>query len=126
MKYQTWNPTEGLSRRSFLGVGAGGLGLSLAGLLQARAQAKPVETLGLPPLKACVIVFYYGGPSHLDTYDLKPHAPAEVRGEFKPIATSVPGLSICEHLPHMARSMHKVALIRSMHHQNRLHDSAST
>jgi len=62
----------------------------------------------------------------LDTYDLKPEAPAEVRGEFKAIATSVPGLFVCEHLPKMARSMHKVALIRSMHHRNRLHDSAST
>ena len=73
-----------------------------------------------------MIVFYYGGPSHLDTYDLKPDAPAEVRGEFQPIATSVPGLFVCEHLPNMARSMHKVALVRGMHHQNRLHDSAST
>jgi hypothetical protein len=62
----------------------------------------------------------------LDTYDLKPDAPAEVRGEFKAIATSVPGLFVCEHLPKMARCMHRVALIRSMHHENRLHDSAST
>lgn len=120
------NTGAGLSRRSFLGLGAGGLGLSLTGLLQARAHARPAEPSGLPPLKACVIVFYYGGPSHLDTYDLKPHAPAEVRGEFKPIATTVPGLFVSEHLPKMARVMHKVALIRSMHHQNRLHDSAST
>ncbi|HEY2838397.1 MAG TPA: DUF1501 domain-containing protein [Pirellulales bacterium] len=126
MNNQTWNPARGVSRRSFLGLGAGGLGLSLTGLLQARANAKPVESLGLPHLKACVIVFYYGGPSHLDTYDLKPNAPAEVRGEFKPIATSVPGLFVSEHLPKMARCMHQVALIRSMHHQNRLHDSAST
>src|SRR4051812_6738603 len=112
-----------LSRRSFLKLGAGGLGLSLTGLLQARASARLIEPSGLPPLKACVIVFYYGGPSHLDTYDLKPDAPLEVRGEFKPISTSVPGLFVCEHLPKMARSMHKVALIRSMHHSNRLHDS---
>ncbi len=89
-------------------------------------MARPIDTSGLPPLKACVVVFYYGGPSHIDTYDLKPDAPAEVRGEFKPISTSVPGMFVCEHLPMMARCMHKVALIRSMHHQNRLHDSAST
>ena len=117
---------DGLSRRSVLRLGVGGLGLTLTGLLQARASARPVEPSGLPPLKACIVVFYYGGPSHLDTYDLKPNAPAEVRGEFKPISTSVPGLFVCEHLPKMARCMHKVALIRSMHHQNRLHDSAST
>jgi hypothetical protein len=126
MNYQTWDPGEGLTRRSFLGAGVGGLGLTLTGLLQARANAKAIEPSGLPPLKACVIVFYYGGPSHLDTYDLKPNAPAEVRGEFKGISTSVPGLFVCEHLPKMARCMNKVALIRSMHHQNRLHDSAST
>lgn len=125
-RQQIWSPADGLSRRSFLRLGAGGLGLNLTGLLRARASARSIETAGLPPLKACVIVFYYGGPSHLDTYDLKPDAPAETRGEFKPISTSVPGLFVCEHLPKMARCMHKVALIRSMHHQNRLHDSAST
>ena len=125
-RHQTWSPVDGLSRRSLLRLGVGGLGLSLTGLLQARAKARPIESSGLPPLKACVLVFYYGGPSHLDTYDLKPDAPVEVRGEFKAIATSVPGLFVCEHLPKMARCMHKVALIRSMHHQNRLHDSAST
>lgn len=120
------NPVDGMSRRSVLRMGVGGLGLSLTGLLQARASARAAEFTGLPPLKACVIVFYYGGPSHLDTYDLKPDAPAEVRGEFKPISTSVPGLFVCEHLPKMSRCMHKVALVRSMHHRNRLHDSAST
>ncbi len=125
-RHETSSPVDTLSRRSLLRLGVGGLGLSLTGLLQARASARPIEPTGLPPLKACIIVFYYGGPSHLDTYDLKPDAPAEVRGEFKPIATSVPGLFVCEHLPKMARCMHKVALVRSMHHQNRLHDSAST
>src|SRR5436190_1077019 len=116
----------GVSRRALLKVGGAGLGLSLTGLLQARENAKPVDVGGLPPLKSCVIVFYYGGPSHIDTYDVKPNAPPEVRGQFQPISTSVPGVLVCEHLPKMARSMHKVALIRSMHHQNRLHDSAST
>lgn len=109
-----------------LQYGAGGLGLSLAGLRQAWAKGQPIDDSNLSPVKACIIVFYYGGPSHLDTYDLKPGAPAEVRGEFQPISTSVPGLFISEHLPKMSRVMHKVALIRSMHHTNRLHDSAST
>src|SRR5262245_24908869 len=86
---QLWTPSEEISRRSLLKLGVGGLGLNLTGLLQARAGGKPIDSLGLPPLKACVIVFYYGGPSHLDTYDLKPDGPTEVRGEFKPIPTSV-------------------------------------
>lgn len=77
------------------------------------------------PIRACIMIFYYGGPSHLDTFDLKPDAPAEVRGEFQPIATSVPGVRVCEHLPLTAKVMHHVAVVRSMHHANRLHDSAS-
>lgn len=113
-----------LSRRRWLQSSAG-TGLSLSGILQARAAGQPVNLTGLQPLRACIIVFYYGGPSHLDTYDLKPDAPAEVRGEFQPISTTVPGLFISEHLPHMSQRMHKAALIRSMHHTNRLHDSAS-
>ncbi len=116
----------GASGLSFSALAAGGVGLNWTGLLQARANARPTETPGLQPLKACIIVFYYGGPSHLDTYDLKPDAPTEIRGEFQSISTSVPGLFVCEHLPRMSRVMHKVAQIRSMHHLNRLHDSAST
>ncbi len=109
-----------LTRRRLLQFGGAGA-LSLGGLLRA-------ESTGLPAaakIKSCIFVFYYGGPSHLDTYDLKPEAPSTVRGEFQPISTSVPGLQICEHLPHMANVMHRCALIRSMHHTNRLHDSAS-
>ncbi len=111
-----------LLRRRFLQFAGGSLGLSLGGLWHAEAitPGPPRSTV-----KACILVFYYGGPSHLDTYDLKPDAPAEVRGEFKAIATSVPGLRVCEHLPRMAKLMHKVALVRSVHHQARLHDSAS-
>lgn len=115
-----------ISRRELLGTAVSGLGLTLTGLLSARGLARPIDTDGLPPLRSCIIVFYYGGPSHLDTYDLKPNAPKEVRGEFQPIQTTVPGLFVCEHLPHMARCIHKTAVIRSMHHTNRLHDSAST
>lgn len=116
-----------LSRRRWLGVGAGtigGLGLDLDGLLRVRAQAAPLRS-GLPPIRACILIFYYGGPSHLDTFDPKPDAPAEIRGEFRPIATSVPGLFVSEHLPLTARLMHRMALIRSLHHGNTLHDPAS-
>lgn len=116
------------SRRRLLRTSlTGGLTLSLSGLLQARAATVNDEAeTGRRRIRACIFVFYYGGPSHLDTWDLKPNAPTSVRGEFQPISTSVPGVQISEHLPHMARVMHHCAVIRSMHHTNRLHDSAST
>ncbi len=112
------------SRRAILQGGAAGyLGLSLAGLLRAQATAASVSAR--PPIRACILIFYYGGPSHLDTYDLKPNAPSEIRGTFRPISTKVPGLQICEHLPNMARVMDRVAIVRSVHHRATLHDSAS-
>ncbi len=123
------DPARLLTRRRLLQFAGGGyLGLNLGGLWAAQAAATMASaapaTAG-KPIRSCILVFYYGGPSHLDTYDLKPSAPAEVRGEFNPIATAVPGIQICEHLPRMAKLMHKVALVRSMTHQARLHDSAS-
>jgi len=118
--------SHAFTRRRLLQVG-GYLGLSLGGLLRAQAAqaADKSKRPSATKIRACILIFYYGGPSHLDTFDMKPNAPAEVRGEFKSIATSVPGLRICEHLPRTARVMHKVAVVRSMHHANRLHDSAS-
>ncbi len=112
-----------LSRRRLLQFGTGSyLGLNLGGLWQAQAAyARNPER----PIRACILVFLYGGPSHIDTFDPKPDAPAEVRGEFRPMATSVPGVQICEHLPHMAKLMHKVAIVRGMHHAAHLHDSGS-
>ena len=123
--------TAPLSRRRAMQLAGGTFGLNLPSLWQAQLghAASPSSDLrraSASPIKACIVVFYYGGPSHLDTYDLKPNAPAEIRGEFQPIATSAPGIMISEHLPKMSRVMHKVALIQSMHHGNRLHDSAST
>lgn len=118
-----------VNRRSALQLAGGSVGLNLAGLWQAQAlqaQSKGGTNGSVSPIKACIIVFYYGGPSHIDTYDMKPDAPSDIRGEFQPIASSAPGVFVSEHLPKMSRVMHKVALIRSMHHQNRLHDSAST
>src|ERR1700747_2231526 len=84
-----------LSRRSFLQIGGLALGgLSLPQLLRAEAQAGIRSSH-----KAVIMIFLSGGPPHQDMFDLKPDAPAEVRGEFKPIHTSVPGIEICEHLP---------------------------
>lgn len=113
-----------LTRRRFVQFGCAGA-LSLGGLSAAQSWAEASGLKTPNSIRACIFVFYYGGPSHLDTYDLKPNAPSTVRGEFQPIATSVPGLQISELLPNMAKVMHRCALVRSMHHGNRLHDSAS-
>jgi hypothetical protein len=121
-------PERPWTRRGlFRAGGLAALGLDLFGLVRARAEAAavPRQGGGPGPIRACIVIFYYGGPSQLETFDLKPGAPAEIRGEFRPIATSVPGVQISEHLPMTARLMHKVAVIRSMHHANTLHDSAS-
>lgn len=116
-------------RRAILRAGMmSTLGLNLFGLMRARAEATQLPQArsgALPPIRACIAIFYYGGPSQLETFDLKPDAPAEIRGEFRPITTSVPGVYISEHLPMISRVMHKVAVIRSMHHANRLHDPAA-
>ena len=116
------------SRRAFLdlSIGAGiggGLSLSLGGLLRARVAGAEVAVPR--PIRACILLFWYGGPSHLDTFDMKPSAPADIRGEFASISTAVPGVQICEHLPGLARVMDKIAIVRSMHHEANLHDSAS-
>jgi hypothetical protein len=119
------DPTTVLTRRRLLQfAGAAPLSLNLGGLWQAQAVG-PHPNPGTRSIRACILIFYYGGPSHLDTFDLKPHAPAEIRGEFQPIATTVPGLQVCEHLPRLSRLMHKIALVRSVTHAARLHDSAA-
>src|SRR5688572_23405397 len=93
---------DGITRREALRVGGLAFtGLAWSDLFRNRATAAPKGTFG--KAKACIIVFNYGGPSHLDLWDLKPDAPAEVRGEFKPVATNVSGVSICEHLPRLAK-----------------------
>jgi hypothetical protein len=100
--------------------GAGLLGLGLPDLL--RAAARPAAA---PSADACIMLFLNGGPSHLDMWDMKPDAPAEIRGEFKPIATSLPGVRLCEHLPKLARRMRHCALVRSVHHSvNNAHAAA--
>ena len=107
---------DGLSRRNFLkigalGAGALGVNLSLAEILRLRAQAGTASTTRN---KAAILIYLPGGPSHMDMYDLKPEAPKEFRGEFKPIATNVPGVQICEHFPMQAKMWDKLACIRSI------------
>ena len=101
---------DGISRRSFLRIGSLAMGgLSLPQILQAEAQAGVRSNS-----KAIIMVFLSGGPPHQDMFDLKPAAPLEIRGEFQPIATRVPGIEICEHLPRLARMTDKLAIIRSI------------
>ncbi len=113
-----------LTRRRFVQLNGAGA-LSLGGLWGAQSWAEQTGVKTPSSIRACIFVFYYGGPSHLETYDPKPNAPSTVRGVFQPIATSVPGLQVSELLPNMSRVMHHCAIVRSMHHTNRLHDSAS-
>ena len=78
-----------------------------------------------PRADACILLFLLGGPSHIDIWDMKPLAPAEIRGEFRPIATSQPGVEVCEHLPRLARQMHRFAQVRAVHHADSNHDTAA-
>src|SRR5579871_734972 len=112
---------DGFSRRELLQAGA----LSLFG----GVLSPPVSALGAASaargtgrVKSVVLLDLFGGPSHLDTFDPKPLAPAEIRGTFKPIGTSVPGLHICEHLPRLARWLHRTALIRTVSHGYNSHN----
>jgi hypothetical protein len=113
---------DGVSRRDFLGVGLiSGLGLTLDGYLRLAAAGE----LHGGKARAAIFINLAGGPSHLDTFDLKPEAPAEYRGEFKPIATNVPGMAICEHLPKLARCGDRYALLRGVTHSIADHNLGS-
>lgn len=112
---------DGLSRREAMRVGGLSLfgGLTLPRLLQAK-EAQPAVRPGRA--KAVVLLNLFGGPPHLDTFDLKPSAPDQIRGEFKPIATAVPGVNICELLPLTARVMDRATLIRTYSHRYNSHN----
>ena len=107
---------HGVTRRSFLEAGTAGIaGLSLPAVMSLEA-AGAVDS-SKAEIRNCITIFLVGSPGHLDTWDMKPEAPVEIRGKFRPIDTNVPGIQICEHFPFMARMMDKVALIRSLHHK---------
>jgi len=109
---------DGLSRRGFLTAGALGVGgLTLPGLLRAEAKA------GTRSHKSVIMVYLSGGLAHQDTFDLKPNAPAELRGEFKPIGTNVAGVQVCELLPRLSRCMDKLVVVRSLVGQRDEHSS---
>jgi hypothetical protein len=109
-----------VSRRSVLQVGAlGWLGLGLPAALRAEGGSIRVRA------KSVIFLHQFGGASHHDTFDLKPEAPSEIRGSFRPIATSLPGLEVCEHLPRLARLADRFCLVRSVHHTTSQHNSAA-
>jgi hypothetical protein len=114
--FTLWGSTQrfcdGITRRNFLRIGAFGAGLSLAEMLRHRATAG--TTAATASKKSAIMIYLAGGPSHIDMYDLKPDAPVEYRGEFKPIPTNVPGVQICEHFPLQAKMWDKFACIRSV------------
>lgn len=113
------------TRRKCLQIGGvAALGLTLPDLFRLRA----ITAAGAPAARhqrnSCVFLFLFGGPSHIDLWDMKPKAPVEIRGDFQQVATNVPGIDICEHLPGLARTMDKLCLLRSMTHRMNVHGPA--
>ncbi len=117
------------SRRTCLRLGGVGLfGLSLPVLLRDNARAaegRGRRPRGFGKAKSCILIFLKGGPSQIDTFDMKPDAPANIRGEFRPVATAVPGVRISEHLPHLAGQAKHFTLARAVTHRDNNHASAA-
>ncbi|HUG69844.1 MAG TPA: DUF1501 domain-containing protein [Pirellulaceae bacterium] len=110
-----------LNRRTMLRIGGQGLlGLTLPRILRAAEGKSAIK----PRAKSVIFLFQWGGPSHLDTFDMKPDAPATVRSPYRPISSSAPGIEVCELLPEMSKRMHHVSLIRTMTHSMKNHASA--
>ena len=105
---KAWKFCDGISRRNFLKIGAFGSAFTTADILKANQAG------GTGTAKSAIMIYLPGGPSHMDMYDLKPQAPAEYRGEFKPIATNLPGVQISEHFPMQAKMFDKLAVVRSL------------
>jgi uncharacterized protein DUF1501 len=108
-----------VSRRRWLGIA------SLGWLSSSLPQIAFAVPLAKKPIRSCILVFFYGGPSQLETFDPKPNAPVGIRGEYQAIATAVPGTLVGEHLPKTAALMNRLALVRSLHHPMRNHNSAA-
>lgn len=125
--YQSVTPkTQPNSRRELLRIGGlSTFGLSLEHLLNLKtphAQAMhPLISQGFGQAQACILVYLFGGPSQLDTFDMKPDAPRDFRGDFKPVSTNVPGIDICEHFKHLTLEMDQITVLRSMTHLHPRH-----
>src|SRR5689334_333228 len=103
-------------RECLIAGGLSFLGLNALDLKRLRAIENPQSTATRHRQNSCVFIFLFGGPSHIDLWDMKPNAPLDVRGDFRPIDTRVPGMQLCEHLPLLAQQTDKLCLLRSMHH----------
>jgi len=115
-----------LSRRAALRVGGLGLlGLNLPGMLRSEETARTAMRRIAPKARSVIFLFQWGGPSQLETFDMKPDAPEGIRGLHRPMAANVPGLRVNERLPRMAKVMDKVCLVRSVHHTMKNHNSAA-
>ena len=102
----------GVNRRELLQVGGlSFLGLNSAGLQLLRAAEKEQSSSAKYRRNSCVFIFLFGGPSHIDLWDMKPEAPVSIRGEFHPVDTNVPGIQLCEHLPLLSKQMDKFCLL---------------
>ena len=115
---------DGIIRRDALRVGAGAFGLTLESVLRRRAAAAENGTDNRRDDVSLIVLFLKGGLSTIDTLDMKPHAPSEFRGEFDPIATNVPGIEVCNHLPRLSQVADKFALLRSFTHTDSNHGPA--
>src|SRR5690242_19528912 len=111
---------DGVTRRELLlagGLGALGLGAASA----VTAADGPMRDRSFGRAKKVILLYLFGGPSHLDMMDMKPGAPAEVRGEFRPIRSRLPGCDVCEHLPRLAQVIDRVTVVRSLNHPWNFH-----
>jgi Protein of unknown function (DUF1501) len=123
----TWTNCAGLTRRDCLQLGLGALlGGGLAHAFRLRASAaQPGASSPAATAKSCILIWMDGGPTHYETFDPKPDAPAEIRGQFKPIATSVPGIQFAEHLTRLAAIADKLAVVRSIRHDQGNHGAGN-
>src|SRR5690349_1629879 len=115
MNHRQFTDRRGLLAAATLG------GLSLADFLRLKSAVADQPSPAPGKAKACILVYCWGGMSHLDAWDLKPDAPVEVRGEFQPIPTRTPGILLSEHLPRVAQQTDKLAIIRSICHDDSAH-----
>jgi len=113
-----------ISRRQVLATSLGCAGFSLTDFLQLQSIAKENKTETKGKAKSCIILFAWGGMSHLETWDPKPEGPKEIRGSFDTIQTATPGIHIGEHMPYLAKQTNKLAIVRSMHHGSSAHGKA--
>lgn len=113
-------------RREILKAGAlGTFGLGLGDFLRLRTEAADSDNVKRSPVKSVIVLQKYGAPSHIDLWDMKPHAPLEIRGEFQSIPTKIPGYRVCEHMPGHAKHAHKMTIVRSMGHTVANHNPAT-